>query len=177
MNRIMAFKILLFLTLSLVPCLAGRDKFADDRFSLEFPDDWKKPAEVPEPSPLLLRENKAGTALFAVNSLPVPENLKADLDGTAKAIAETYKKDFKMEKAVEADEGEIDGLPARFLTIIPPKPGEDEEAEAAPLAAYFLVLVDTRKEVLILQATLALPTTKELREQALAIIMSFKRED
>ena len=57
-----------------------------------------------------------------------------------------------------------------------PKEGEADE-DAPPPIAYFIVLVDTGKGILTLQATLAMPAAKETREAALAIIQSFKRED
>jgi hypothetical protein len=161
-------------------CYAERVKFADDRFSIEFPDGWKKTAPGGDPAPLVLRQNDDGTALFAVSRLAVPEGAKVDLDATARTIANSHKDDLKLDKVPEAGAGEIDGLPARFLTIAPPKPAAPEEGadpgEEALQVAYFIVLVDTRKGVMILQATLALPAAKETREAALAIIQSFKRE-
>jgi hypothetical protein len=173
----MSAKIAIVLLLGLLPCAAEREKFADERFSLEFPEGWRKPAQAGEPAPLLVRENKTGTALFAVTRMEIPAGSKVDLDATAKTIAESYQKDLKMEKAAEAAEGEVDGLSARFLTIIPPPAAEGESVTDAARAAYYLVLVDSRKELLILQATLALPAPKDLREETLAIIMSFKREE
>jgi len=161
-------------------CLAERVKFADDQFSIEFPDGWKKTEPDGKPAPLVLRQNADGTALFAVSRLPVPEGAKVDLDATAKTIANSHKEDLKLDKVPEAGEGEIDGLPARFLTIAPPKPAAPKEGaepeEEALQVAYFIVLVDTRKGVMILQATLALPAARETRDAALAIIQSFKRE-
>jgi hypothetical protein len=165
-----------------VTLLAERAKFDDGKYSLDFPDGWKAPeGEIEKPAPLILRQNADGTALFAVNKIPVPEGAQVDLDATAKTIAESHQKDLKLEKAPEPGEGEIDGLPARFITVVPPtapapKEGEADE-DAPPPIAYFIVLVDTGKGILTLQATLAMPAAKETREAALAIIQSFKRED
>lgn len=179
----MVLRTLIFLAFAL-PCFAERESFADDKYSLDFPDGWKELEEKADPPPLIARTNADGSALFSVTSLPVPEGAVVDLDDTAKVIAESYQKDLKMPEPAEVGPGEIDGLASRFLAIIPPveKPaaegeeGEGDEEAAAPSAAYFLVLVDTGKGVLILQATLALPAPKAVREEAMKIIQSFKRE-
>lgn len=153
------------------PLHAAREPFGDGKYSLEFPDGWAKP-DGGDAKALIVRQNADGSALFAVNRMPLPANARADLDATAKTIAEAYKKDLKLAEVPAAKEGEIDGLPARFLTVAgDPKTG----GEAAALA-LFLVLVEAKGEVVVMQATLSLPAAKETREACLTIIKSFQHK-
>jgi hypothetical protein len=169
---------LLLSLLMLLPCQAGREKFAKDKYSLNFPADWKKPAEDAGEA-LIPRQNKDGTALFVVTKLKVAEGAKADLDATAKAIAADYKKDMKLKEDPKVEPGEVDGLKSRFVVISSPKPEKKDGEEAAKDEgiAVFLVLIDAKTEVIILQATLAKPVVKATSEACLGIIESFKREE
>lgn len=160
--------------LLVLPCQAGREKFAKDKYSLEFPDDWKQPAGDIGAA-LIVRGNKDGTALFAVSKLAVKEGAKADLDATAKGVAAGYKKDMGLKEDPKVEPGEVDGLDARFVVIASPKK-DKPEAKDEPATAVYLVLVDAKSEVLILQATLVMPVDKKTSEACLAIIQSFKRE-
>lgn len=177
-----AMRTTLLLSLLLVlPCLAGREKFAKEKYSLDFPADWKKPAEDAGAA-LIARENKEGTALFVVTKMAVAKGAALDLDATTKAIADGYKKDLKLKDDPKVEPGEIDGLKSRFLVIASPKSDkkegeEDKEAAKDPSLAMFLVVIDAKTEVIILQATLAKPVAKKTSEACLAIIQSFKREE
>lgn len=157
-----------------IPCQAGREKIAKDKYSLEFPDDWKKPTGDTGEA-LIVRENKDGTALFAVSRLTVKDGAKADLDATVKSVTAGYKKDLKLKDDPKVEPGEIDGLDARFVVIAPPKQ-EPPQADQPPATAVYLVLIDAKTEVLILQATVVMPANKKTSDACLAIIQSFKRE-
>ena len=177
-----AMRMSLLLSLLLVlPCHAGREKFAKEKYSLDFPADWKKPAEDAGAA-LIARENKDGTALFVVTKMPVAKGGTVDLDATTKAIADGYKKDLKLKDDPKVEPGEVDGLKSRFLVIASPKSDkkegeEDKDAAKDPSLAMFLVVIDAKTEVIILQATLAKPVAKKTSEACLAIIQSFKREE
>ncbi|MCX6876984.1 MAG: hypothetical protein NTW21_24690 [Verrucomicrobia bacterium] len=167
---------LLLALLLVLPCHAGREKFSKGQYSLEFPDAWKKPAEDAGAA-LIARENPDGTALFAVTKLAVAAGAKVDLEATAKTIADGYKKDLKLTEAPKIEKGEVDGLQARFIVIAGPKQAAvGDEAKPEGLA-FYLVVIDAKAAVLILQATLATPAAKKTSEACLAIIKSFKRED
>jgi hypothetical protein len=176
-SLLMRLSLLLSLLLVL-PCHAGREKFAKGKYSLDFPADWKKPAEDAEGA-LIARENKEGTALFVVSKMKVADGGKADLDATSKAIADGYKKDLKLKDDPKVESGEVDGLKSRFMVVASPKAEkkEGEEAAKAGELAIFLVVIDAKTEVIILQATLAKPVAKKASEACLAIIESFKREE
>jgi hypothetical protein len=143
-------------------------KFADDRYSLTFPEGWKK-AEPPNEKALVPHENADGSAIFAVNLMPVPKGAKPDLPGTAKDLAEQMSNGLGMKEDPEIQEGELDGLPARFVTMVP--------TEAGAKLGMILVMVEGKTEVLVLQATVTVPASEKTREACLAIIKSFKRED
>jgi hypothetical protein len=71
--------------------------------------------------------------------------------------------------------GTIDGLDARFAAIAPPK-SDAKDPPKEPATAVHLVMVDAKTEVLIFQATLTMPFSKQESETCMAIIQSFKRE-
>jgi hypothetical protein len=163
-----------------LPCLAGREKFGKDKYSMEFPDDWKKPA-ADTGAALIVRQNKDGSALFAVSRLAVKEGMKADLDATMKSVTDNYQKDLGLKQAPKAEEGAVDGLDARFAVIMPPKAGDGskdppKDPPKQPSTTVYLVVVDAKTEVLIFQATLAMPLAKKDADACMAIIQSFKRE-
>lgn len=152
--------------------LAGpRVKFGDDRYSLEFPEGWKK-AEAPNEKAVVPHENADGSALFAVNLLPVPKDAKPDLDGTAKDIAKSLAESLGLKDDPEIQEGELDGLPARFVTMVP-----DKKADEPAQLGMILVLIEGKTEVILLQSTVSVPAKPATREACLSIIKSFKRED
>ncbi len=157
-----------------LPCVAERVKFGDDKYSLDIPAAWKKP-DGDAGKALLVRQNKDGTALFAVSKLEVKDGTKADLDATAKGLAANYKKDMELEEDPKIEPGQVDGLDARFVVVATPKAKRKADAETPPTLVY-LVLVDAKTAVIVLQATLAMPVAKETGEACLSIIQSFKRE-
>lgn len=178
---------LLLAVLLVLPCHAGRETFANGQFSLEFPDDWKKPADAGEA--LIARENPEGTALFAVTQMPVAADAKVDLDATAKSLAAACAKGLDLKEPAKIDSGEVDGLRARFIVVAPPKPAAEpaapKPAEPKPATqaasepanqAHFLVVIDAKTAVILLQTTLATPAAKKTSDACLAIVKSFKRE-
>lgn len=163
--------LVLWIALALVAHAGPRMKFSDDHYSIAFPDGWKK-TEAPNEKAVLPRENADGSAIFAINLLPVPKDAKPDLDGTTKDIAGQLAKALGLKGDPEIQEGELDGLPARFVTMVP-----DQKKEDAAKLGMFLVLIAGKSEVITLQATVAVPASEETREACLSIIQSFKRED
>ena len=165
-------KSLLLLLVFTATALAGpRVKFGDDRYSLEFPEGWKK-AEAPNEKAQVPHENADGSALFAVNLMPVPKDAKPDLDGTAQDLVGGIAKSLGLKDDPEIQEGELDGMPARFVTMVP-----DKEADEPGQLGMILVLVEGKTEVIVLQSTVAVPAKQATREDCLSIIKSFKRED
>ncbi len=179
---------LLLAVMLVLPCQAGRETIADGRFSLEFPAAWKKPADAGEV--LIARENPEGTALFVVTQIPVAADAKVDLDATAKSLAAACAKGLALKEPAKIDSGEVDGLRARFIVVATPKPAAaqpaaPQPAEPQPAArpaaepageAHFLVVIDAKTAVILLQTTLATPTAKKTSDACLAIVKSFKRE-
>ncbi|MEO0018986.1 MAG: hypothetical protein RLZZ522_2269 [Verrucomicrobiota bacterium] len=110
--------------------------------------------------------------------MTVAEGTKVDLDATAKALADRCKIDMGLKDDPKVEPGEVDGLKSRFLVLASPKPDNKEGMEAAKDEglAMFLVVIDAKTEVILLQATLAKPVSKLTSEACLAIIKSFKRE-
>jgi hypothetical protein len=161
-------------SLLVLPCGAEPVKFAKDRYSLDIPATWRKP-DGDTGKALLVRQNKDGTALFAVSRLEVKEGTKADLDATTKDLAAKYKKDMGLEEDPKIETGEVDGLDSRFVVVATPKAKQKADPES-PATLVYLVLIDAKTEVIILQVTLAMPVVKETSEACLAIIQSFKRE-
>jgi hypothetical protein len=163
--------LLLLLALAATALAGPRVKFGDDRYSLAFPEGWKK-ADAPNEKALVPHQNADGSALFAVNLLPVPKDAKPDLEGTAKDLAAQLAKSLGLKDDPEIQEGELDGLPARFVTMVPAKKGDDEAQ-----LGMILVLIEGKTEVVVLQSTITVPAKQATREACLAIITSFKRED
>lgn len=163
--------LLLLLALGGTALAGPRVKFSDDRYSLAFPDGWKK-AEAPDGKSLVPHENADGTAIFVVKLLPVPKGAKPDLDGTAKDIAGKLAKTLGLKDDPETQEGELDGLATRFVTLIP-----DKDPEEATQLGMILVLIEGKTEVIVLESTVAVPLADATSEACLGIIKSFKRED
>lgn len=160
--------------LLMLPCSAEREKFAKDKYSIDVPGSWKKP-DADTGKALLVRQNKEGTGIFAISRMEVKEGAKADLDATTKSLTANYKKDLGLENDPKAESGEVDGLDARFVVVAPPKEKQKADAETPPTMVY-LVVIDAKTEVLIMQATLVMPVAKEAGEACLSMIQSFKRE-
>jgi hypothetical protein len=163
--------LMLLFALAATALAEPRVKFGDDRYSLAFPEGWKK-AEAPNEKALVPHQNADGSALFAVNLLPVPKDTKPDLDGTAKDLTAQLAESLGLKDKPPIQEGELDGLPARFVTMVPEKEAGDESQ-----LGMILVLIEDKTGVIVLQSTVKVPATQKTREACLGIITSFKRED
>lgn len=161
--------IFLFLA-AVAPCLAGdRVKFSDDLYSLEFPQGWTK-TKAPSADAEFARESPDKAVIIAVNCDKIPEGAKADLDGMAKASAESYAKAIKFKGEAMVSDGELDGCKAKFITLAPQK------EEEGPLA-MFAVFVDARKHLIRVTATMTPQLDEKTRNACVGIVKSFRRED
>ncbi|MEM9238199.1 MAG: hypothetical protein AAGB14_15615 [Verrucomicrobiota bacterium] len=150
--------------------LAGdRVTFADDRYSLEFPQGWKK-GQAPSAGAEFARESPDKQIIISVNRTEIPKGAAADLEGTAKDSAAKLKQAFKSDKAPEISEGGLDGCEARFVILTP----DDPQAEGA--MGVFAIFVDAKKDLITLRAIMATPITEENREATMKIVNSFRRE-
>ena len=167
---------LLHLALAILPLTAFADKvtFAKDRFSVDIPKDWKK-AKGPEDGNILYREAPANQGSFSVYKLPVAKNHKADLKPTLETRVKAIKKaGLKVSgelKVIEQDN--FDGKAAVFGVV----PLDAEHKGQTIKFTYYLVLIDAKDSVIILQAALPRPLSKELQEGALGIIQSFREKE
>lgn len=156
----------LLLLLSLAAAAGDRVKFADDLYSVEFPQGWKK-TQAPNATSEFARANKDETLMIAVSSSAIPAGSAVDLDTTAQDASAKLAKAFKFEGDGTISEGTLDGCKTRFVTLVPEK-GE---------LGVFAVFIDARKHLVTVQATMVLPMTKDDRDACLAILQSFRRED
>lgn len=153
----------------LAPSLAGdRVGFADDLYSLEFPQGWEK-ADAPMTGAEFARKSPDEAVILAVQSDKIPDGAAADLEGMAKTGAETYAKAIGFKGEAKVSDGELDGCKAKFITLAPQN--EDE----GPIAMV-AVLVDARKHFIRITATMTPQLEKETRDACLAIVKSFRRQ-
>ena len=158
--------IVFFLLLGHALCVAEKVTF-DTHFSVEFPEGWKK-AESPDKKALVYRESAKGDASFAIAKLPVPKNAKANLKATLGAMIAGIKKNMKLIGEPKSTEGGVDGKKAVFSRVF-------VEAEGNKMG-YFLVAIDCKDRVFILQATLPSTASDQSRNDCMKIIQSFKQE-
>jgi len=158
------------LVLLLASCLAvtagDRVKFVDDRYSLEFPQGWKK-TQAPNASSEFARANKDETVMVAVSSQAIPAGAEVALGNTARDAAAKLAEAFKIEGEGTISEGVLDGCETRFVAMVPEK-GE---------LGAFAVFIDARRHLVTVQATMVLPMAEGDRDACLAILQSFRRED
>lgn len=168
---------------SLIPCLvsllvapalaAEKVTIDDGRFSLEIPADWKK-GNAPEDGNIFYRVAPGGNGTFSIYKLDVAEghraNLKGTLEGRVKAIA---KAGFNVTDDIEGKEQDFDGKEAVFAVI----PVEIDSDDAKVEFRYYLVLLDAKDTVIIMQAALPHPLPEKIRESTLEIIQSFREKE
>lgn len=159
----------LLCALTLSAFAGDRVEFSDDKYSLEFPQGWKK-AKAPTPDAEFARQSEDETVIVSVNCNPIPDGAEADLDAMAKATAESYAKVIGFKGEAQLSEGTLDGCKARFITMAPQK---EEEGSLG----MFVVLVDSKKHLIRIVATMAPQLDEETREGCLGIVKSFRRED
>ena len=163
-------KTLVLLLALAIPALAGdRVNFADDAYSLEFPQGWKK-AQSPTPSAEFARGNPDGSVIIAVQCDKIPDGAAADLEGMAKTAAESYAKAIQFKGEALVSDGELDGCKAKFITLAPQK------EEEGPIG-MFAVFVDARKHFIRITATMTPQLDKETRDACLGVVKSFRREE
>ena len=152
--------------------LAERARIEGGRFSLEFPNDWKDAGGL-EDGALLDRVSPDREGSFAVYSLKVAKDHRASLEGTLKQRLTAIKKaGMSIVTDVKSQKKEFDGKKGLFAVI----PVEAGLGGAKVPFTYYLVLLDAKDRVVILQATLPRPAPQELRESTLKIIESFREK-
>lgn len=164
--------ILAFLTL---PVLADETVpfDTDDRFTIEFPDTWKKP-EKPKRGALVYREHSSGQASFSVTRLLLPRNARTDLSETLKSFVENFRKGgMTVVGDIKGQEGAIDGKDSIFAQV----PVKLKQEDAVFDLTFFLVIIDCKDRVLVLQATLPKGGSNAIREDCRRIIGSFHEKD
>jgi len=163
---------LLLLAAFALPAHAEKVKFAKDRFSIEIPAEWKK-GNGPDDGNILYRNAPGGNGTFSVYQLAVAEDHKANLQGTLESRVKALAKSGLVVTAeVKGQKQTFDGKPAVFGVI----PVEAKLGKATIKFRYYLVLIDARDTVVIMQAALPSPLPDKVRESALKIIQSFREK-
>ena len=166
---------LILLTLSLAASLqAGQVTFAQERFSVEIPADWKK-SKGPADGAILYHDAPDGEGSFSIYQLPVAKDHRANLEGTlAERIKAIRKAGLKVSAEVKSQKQDnFDGKPAVFGVV----PVEARHQDQVIKFTYYLVLVDARDSVIVMQAALPRPLTPKLQQGALGIIQSFREKE
>ncbi len=144
-----------------------------DRFTIEFPDNWKKTDEA-KAGALVYRERETGDASFSVSRLRVPKNAKADLHDTLKSFVTNFRKGgMTVVGDIKGQGGAIDGKDAVFAQV-PVKLAQGGENFDI---TFFLVIIDCRDQVLVLQSTLANGGNNKVRDECRRIIGSLHEKD
>ncbi len=144
------------------------------RFSLDIPADWEK-GKRPEDGAILYRDAPDGAGSFSVYQLPVKKNHRANLQGTLEErVTSIRKAGLKVSSEVKAQKQEnFDGKSALFAVV----PVDASYQGQVVKFTYYLVLIDAKDSVVILQAALPRPLGKKLQQDALGIIQSFREKD
>lgn len=165
---------ILLLALTLPVLAADKVSFGkQDRFSLEFPETWKKPAQ-PKQGAVVYRESGAGDASFSVSRLFVPKNSKVDLHDTLKSFVTNFRKGgMTVIGNIKGQEGLVDGKESVFAQV----PVKISQGGQNFDLTFFLVIVDCRDQVLVMQATLPDGGNNKVREDCRNIIGSLHEKD
>jgi len=126
--------------------------------------------------PMSVRRSADGEGSFLVSKLMLKKGEEADLYAVYWKMCHYLKEkgiEVSDEKSAEALPGMVDGKRALFATV-PATVGVESGEQG--LTLYF-VLIDCGDRVLVLQANLAHPIAKELKESCLEIIHSFRELD
>ena len=172
-TRALAFAIV-FLAAGVTLLHAERVAFAKERFSLDLPAGWER-GGGPEDGAILYRSAPGGEGSFSVYHLLVKKNHRANLKGTLEERVKSFQKaGLKLSAEVKAHQQDnFDGKPALFGVI----PLEADYQGQLIKFTYYLVLIDARDSVVILQAALPRPLGKKLQQDALGIIQSFRESE
>ncbi len=147
--------------------------FENARFTLDIPADWKK-AKGPDDGNFLYREAPGGEGSFSVYKLKVAKDHRAELQGTLKHRVDAITKSgLKVTADVKGTKQDFDGKHAVFAVI----PVEAGLGDRKVKFSYYLVLIDAKNLVVIMQATLPRKPPDKLREATLGIIQSFREKE
>ena len=165
---------LILLILSPAATRAQKVSFAQERFSVEIPANWKK-GRGPADGAILYREAPDGDGSFSIYQLKVAKDHRANLEATLSARIEAIRKaGLKISAEVKAQKQDnFDGKPAIFGVV----PVEVRHQDQVVKFTYYLVLVDAKDSVIIMQAALPRPLTPKLQQGALGIIQSFREKE
>ena len=152
---------------------AGKVTFAKERFSVEIPADWKK-SKGPADGAILYHDAPNGEGSFSIYQLPVAKDHRANLEGTlTERVKAIRKAGLKVNAEVTSQKQDnFDGKPAVFGVV----PVEARHQDQVVKFTYYLVLVDARDSVIVMQAALPRPLTPKLQQGALGIIQSFREK-
>ena len=153
---------------------AGKISFSKGRFSVEIPAGWKQSPIKGESSALLRFDAPGGSGSFSTYQLPVAKERKADLEGTLTGRIKAFEKaGLKLSAKVQSQKQEnFDGKPAIFGVV----PVEASAQDGVVKFTYYLVLIDAKDSVIVMEAALPRPLTPELQKDALSIIQSFREK-
>lgn len=169
-------RFLLLLTTALTLPLGAADTVAfgkNDRFRLEFPDTWKAPGTAGQGA-VVYRERGGGDASFSVSRLFVPANARVDLQDTLGSFVTNFRKGgMTVVGTVKGREGLVDGKEAVFARV----PVKLAQGGQNFNLTFFLVIVDCRDQVLVMQATLPDGADNKVREECRGIIGSLREKD
>lgn len=166
-NKLPLILLLSLVTIILPSTLLAEKITFDQKYSLVFPEGWKK-SESPEKNAIIFRESAAGDASFAVVKLELPKNSRADVAATVEAMLAGMKAKMKPEEEPKITPGKIDGKKSVFAKMMSKVDGVQ--------VGFYLVAIDARDRVFILQATIPSSASNKTRQDCMAIINSFKEE-
>ena len=152
---------------------AGKVAFAQNRFSVEIPANWKK-SQGPDDNAVIHYDAPGKDGSFSIYQLPVAKDHRANLEGTlASRIKAIKKAGLKVSADVKSQKQDnFDGKPALFGVV----PVEADFQDQVVKFTYYLVLVDAKDTVIVMQAALPRPLTPDLQQGALGIIQSFREK-
>ena len=103
--------------LLVLPLSAGEVSFDDGRFTVEFPDGWKK-ADPPQKQIVVHQETEDGEATFSISRLGIAKGRQADLHGTLETFITGFKASGMTVKGdPKGQESVIDGKKAIVATV------------------------------------------------------------
>ena len=152
---------------------ADKVTFANNRFSVEIPATWEE-SRGPGDNSILHHDAPGKDGSFSIYQLPVAKGHRANLEGTlASRIKAIEKAGLKVSADVKSQKQDnFDGKPALFGVV----PVDARYQDQVVKFTYYLVLVDAKDTVIVMQAALPRPLTPDLQQGALGIIQSFREK-
>lgn len=164
---------LLLSLLLVLPLSADETAFDEGRFTVEFPDGWKK-ADPPQANIVVHRETEDGEATFSISRLGITPGAKADLDATLDTFVKNFKDNGMTVKGDPKGQASvIDGKPA-LVAAVPVEMRVDDEPVAI---TFFMVFVEASERLIVMQATLRGSGTDAQRGDCRKIIGSFEEHE